>query len=323
MPYTIPLAQKTFSPKGKLLEAAGKPNIYYIIFDSYTSSESLRRYWQYDNTPFEDSLRNLGFFVTKNCKTNYDFTPYCMASYLNGSDLELSDYRSKNELNREPFNNTFALVKQSNVATYLNGLGYKTINYSLFDVGAEKALYYSMWHDDGVRDATVRGLLGRTFWQTLYTKLEFYKNPKRAVEDEFPNMKILQMLGDSSLAQQKQPVFVYAHVMMPHFPFCFDENGKRVTIDNQLAPEAQFLGQLRYTNVLALKVIRQILANEKGKQPLIIIQGDHGYRQLFKVSLADRRREGHSIFNAYRVPELMQPQLNDTIRPIEGFWKLF
>lgn len=39
----------------------GLPDVYYIIMDSYPSSDNLKKYYNYDNTGFTKQLSDLGF----------------------------------------------------------------------------------------------------------------------------------------------------------------------------------------------------------------------------------------------------------------------
>ncbi|CAN5290948.1 hypothetical protein BH18GEM1_BH18GEM1_12650 [soil metagenome] len=67
---------------------ASRPDIYFIILDKYTGSRSLAANFDYDNEPFEDSLRQRGFFVPERSRTNYVHTHLSLASMLNWSHLQ-------------------------------------------------------------------------------------------------------------------------------------------------------------------------------------------------------------------------------------------
>lgn len=62
---------------------------------------------------------------------------------------------------------------------------------------------------------------------------------------------------------------------------------------------------------------------EKNTKPIIIIQGDHGYRYLADADLKDQKIEAHSIFSYYLLPNNINIQLNDSIRPTCAFSLLF
>ncbi|MEY4927371.1 MAG: hypothetical protein RI894_1807 [Bacteroidota bacterium] len=314
IPYTITLASP-FSPQKTLERLPQKPNIYYLILDAYTGAESLRTYWQYDNTSFADSLRNLGFFVTKNAKSNYDYTYYAMASNLNASELNLCAFCEPNELYFKSAQNTLALIKESRVPQYFQKQGYKIINYSLFDVQNTPKFYSDndLWVEKNNWDV----YLGKTLLMALWNNLCRTKSiADEAAEVLYPNQEIFNQFYTDSLYQQEQPFFLYAHILMPHAPVCFDENGDK--IDVALSAEQQYLAQLKYTNKLTLKALKHILKNDK-TNPIILLQGDHGYRFFKALPLNDRRKEAHSIFSAYRVPDVIKQQLNDSIKTINVF----
>lgn len=68
--HPLPLASQRHLPRdpneqGPLVVPPNSPDIYYILMDSYTSAESLRSYWNYDNSEFINFLTSHGFQVVK------------------------------------------------------------------------------------------------------------------------------------------------------------------------------------------------------------------------------------------------------------------
>jgi hypothetical protein len=63
------------------------PDIYYIILDGYARSDAMRRLFDYDNSPFLESLERKGFYVARRSTANYCQTPLSPSSYLNMSYL--------------------------------------------------------------------------------------------------------------------------------------------------------------------------------------------------------------------------------------------
>ena len=47
-------------------EGTDRPNIYWIISDEYAGLEELDKYYHYDNSPFYNTLRSMGFAVSDN-----------------------------------------------------------------------------------------------------------------------------------------------------------------------------------------------------------------------------------------------------------------
>jgi hypothetical protein len=113
-----------------------------------------------------------------------------------------------------------------------------------------------------------------------------------------------------------QPRFIYAHVLMPHPPYLFDRNGRRWPTPRTDATMADdYLEQLIFVNRLAAEALSGILANS-ATPPVIIVQGDHGFRGL---TGPDQALERKTILNAYLLPgEAPLPNLNG-ITPVNTF----
>ena len=304
--YDITLVDKGRIPESNFIKKQGKPNIYYIILDSYTSSESLKKYWNFDNSPFEDSLKGMGFYIAKHSTSDYTSTPYCLSTYLNLSLLKLDPTKKVNE------RNLLYLIRNSRLENNLVSQGYHFINYSLFDIDKKDRFYnfFPYYH-----------FLGRTIWFTNTIKLWHFLIPQSQIS--ITNLNILKMANDLSVSKIDAPFFVYAHIMMPHPPYIFNEYGNIINKSEQILPdEIKYLKQLRFENTLVIKTIRQILANEK-KKPIIIIQADHGFRFLENVSIAEKEKESHTILNAYLVPDEIKNKLNDSIKPVQGLKLIF
>ena len=60
-----------------------KRDIYYIILDSYTSSDSLKQYLNFDNSEFNNFLMKKGFYIANKSRPNYLITYLSIPSSLN------------------------------------------------------------------------------------------------------------------------------------------------------------------------------------------------------------------------------------------------
>ncbi|GAG01149.1 unnamed protein product, partial [marine sediment metagenome] len=47
------------------------PDIYYIILDAYTRDDTMRSFYEFDNTPFLETLEDRGFYVARCSQSNY------------------------------------------------------------------------------------------------------------------------------------------------------------------------------------------------------------------------------------------------------------
>ncbi len=82
--------QSSPATAGPLVSAAAqeKPDIYYIILDSYTRADVLQKDFGYDNSQFIASLRQMGFYVADCSLTNYPATEVSLSSSLNMAYLQ-------------------------------------------------------------------------------------------------------------------------------------------------------------------------------------------------------------------------------------------
>src|SRR5215467_4455271 len=70
----------------KRIEQVAKPDIYFLLFDEYASSLSLKEQYHFDND-LDSFLLTRGFSIQKKSFSNYNITPFSMASMLNMSYL--------------------------------------------------------------------------------------------------------------------------------------------------------------------------------------------------------------------------------------------
>jgi hypothetical protein len=136
------------------------------------------------------------------------------------------------------------------------------------------------------------------------------------------------------LPDQREPAFVFAHVLAPHPPFVFDRNGNLppqrsggfTFFDAQRDlgsgySRTYYAEQVRYLNGRVLAAVDAILARAPiHDRPIIVIQGDHGPSTCFTEADAQfKYRERMSILNAYYIPPGVTCELYDTITPVNTF----
>ena len=59
------------------------PDIYYIILDGYPSDANLKEFYDFDNQEFTACLRDRGFYIASESRSNYALTFLSLASSLN------------------------------------------------------------------------------------------------------------------------------------------------------------------------------------------------------------------------------------------------
>lgn len=251
-------AQSNFS-KGTI---EANSNVYYFIFDSYGGYENLLRYTGYDNTPFYDSLEDLGFNVSKSSRGYTIETINELPNLLNLA--QINDSSMSYDLRRKNLENPllFRLFKEH---------GYK-INL-ISDYGAiPTGDYVDYLFETKMYEDTIENFLIKN---TIYYPLliEQYRNSRIIeVESLFQYMSKSWDIGPENL-------FTFAYVEFPHEPLVVDEYGRNLPLSEKYNIENPdiYLGQLKYASKKILEVVEVII--EKDPEAIIIIQSDHGYRK--------------------------------------------
>ena len=108
------------------------------------------------------------------------------------------------------------------------------------------------------------------------------------------------------------PIFVFAHLRLPHDPYSFGPNGEKVSnesfelgLDSDGTKEA-YINQLQFTNKKIKEIIDQI-KYKSDQPPIIILQSDHGVRFGLDWDKLDNSDEdlirAYDNFNAYYFPD--------------------
>ena len=72
-----------------------KPDIFYLLFDAYTSSKTLDSVLTSDNSRLDSFLAGKGFFEAMQSRSNYNLTPFSITSCFNMQYLDLVDNRKQ------------------------------------------------------------------------------------------------------------------------------------------------------------------------------------------------------------------------------------
>jgi hypothetical protein len=297
------------------------PDIYYIILDGYGRSDVLKNLG-YDNSPFLDSLRDLGFIVAECAQSNYAQTKLSVSSSLNFNYLDtLSDRFVAGSDDRTGLT-TF--IHSNAVRRSLEKAGYKTVGFASGFPMTEltDAAYYlspknSWWQTNDFESL----LLGTTLAGA-------FQNRDASEDPEMPN-------SDPSLSRErtlftleqlpqvpflKGPKFVFVHLVIPHPPYVFGATGgPRTTPQPGLTRTEQsdifYRDQAMYISSRIGEIVPKLIANS-ATPPVIVIQGDHG------PTSPSRSRERMKILNVYYLPGV-NAQIDPTITPVNTFRIIF
>jgi hypothetical protein len=297
-----------------------RPDIYYIILDGYSRADTLEL-MGYDNSPFLNSLREIGFYVAECSHSNYRKSALSLASSLNMDYLNKlipPDKRDEHSIQR-----LYNSIIDSRVSRNLKNIGYTIF---AFETGYQ----WNEWE----RTADIYLKPGRNIILSPYLSEFEYMFIETTAIKAVLDLDLLNFLkigsiryGDyykrvnyvldtlPSLASQPGPKFVFAHILVPHAPFIFLPDGTinpRVE-EYEYGNETGYINNVKFINSEIEQVVREIIEISE-IPPVIIIQGDHGY-------IIEERR--YFILNAYYLGGQDSDPLYPTISPVNSFKLIF
>ena len=266
-------------------ESDSLPNVYYIILDGYPRNDVLKKHLNFDNSEFTNFLKQWGFYVAENSHANYTLSSTSIPSTMNMNYINfLADEIGEDSRDYNPLiGKDFGLYADNQVIKNFKSMGYNVVKIGSVPVYlhgiplADLTLCYKTLH---LMDNRLFDAVGRTSMIGYFIE-RWSENQQRQIIlcsfEELPKIS----------GYFEEPVFVWSHIMLPHFPLIFGPNGEPITpgksllamnhpeyTDNSWNIKQQFLQQVQFANKKSMEFIDNILENEK--QSIIIIQSDHG-----------------------------------------------
>ena len=296
-----------------------KPDIYYIILDAYGDRYTLEKIFDYDNTDFITYLEEKGFQYSYPSFSNYPNTYLSISSSLS---MEYVPFLLNED--EGTFDTVLAheIINENKVMQMMKESGYKIIS---FDSG---------WGPTRILDIADLNLCGKNSFldsefiisivDTSILKPIYVKFFESSNRDRFEC--IFSELPQISTTIN-EPVFVFAHLLLPHPPYIFGENGEVVSPKSlTLVSEADtnekqnYLNQLKFTNKKMKEIVDAILSNSDNP-PIIIVQSDHGPPDsvfLSKDTFESDKDKLRNI-NFYYLPNSENNLIYDGITPVNSF----
>jgi hypothetical protein len=265
----------------------------------------------YDNSPFLQSLKDMGFYVAECSQSNYANTAESFTSTLNLDYVQnMSNTFSPNEVE---LMGLFKLLDDNNVQETVSNFGYKTIAFSSGFLWAE-------WRDVDVFISPPDGPI--TEFETVVLFSTYLRildetgivNLDDIHAERFRTRTRLILNSFDELIKIQGPKFVFIHLIVPHSPFAFDEAGNPIPPD-QADSKYGYSDQVKFINKYITPEIKK-LVEKSPSPPVIILQGDHG------PLLPDNHAAQLKILNAYYLPK-GSGGLYPSISPVNTFRVLF
>jgi hypothetical protein len=255
-----------------------RPNIVHILLDGYSRQDVLADLYQFDNTPFLDRLRGLGFAVADRATSPYNQTLLVMGSVFSGTMLESSGRLSSATELRDSVRGH---IRHNPVIGSLSRLGYRT---AAVDVRYDPVRMD--FFDHLLSANTITNFEAAVFERTslyLVTYNLGFASPSITPE-VFSTPYERELTG---------PFFLYVHLLAPHPPFDVNRHGEAIkqeggprgmvdgnhftkgTPGGQEIYRRGYVEKLEFVNQGILSMIDRIISDADAPT-IVIIHGDHG-----------------------------------------------
>lgn len=296
------------------------PDIYFIVIDGHTSLTGLRDFWQYDSKELSDFLRQNGFRVAPGATSEYQNTTFSLASRLN---MRYPPPVFENWQERYSRNAMIRIIEKSAAPALLASAGYKIVNLSMVPLAMADARYPLSAF---LCTRSVRQMIWdrSVFRVKIPFRLSSRPRARKSTAEAEARAKLQPLVDLEAIAAEKagQPRFVFVHSMITHEPYLFNPDGSHhEPVIVRQANNRVYLDQLRFADQQLIRIVRHIL-EKSARPPVIILQGDHGFRHC-QGSAATRDKESYGMLNAILLPGLEEHELTDDFPPVNTFRLVF
>lgn len=308
----------------KLDPSAGRPDIYYIILDAMGRHDTFKEFYEFDNSSFLSRLEAQGFVIPSRSRSNYPMTSLSLSSSLNMNYLNsLQELLGKESTE---YTVLYRIIQRNRVELALKRLGYSYINVSS---GFSPTDYM------GEADVNLGSRFGNIFFLAFVRTTLF--GPLQRNFDFLASLarstRLYPFENVQEIVKQQAPKFVFIHIVLPHPPFLFKEDGTTWELDrisfSDRFETTKYTKQAIFLQKKVLALIDEL--NKDGTEKIIIMQGDHGpYAEhstvkegSSEIPTRDELRLRMSIFNAYKLPGVDKAKIYDSITPVNTFRLVF
>lgn len=305
------------------------PDIWFLVFDRYGSTESLRLVAGIEND-LPAFLEDRGFHVVDDAHANYGRTTMSLAAAFHMEYLdELVARMGPDATDVAPLND---LLADHDVGRFLRERGYRFTQLGSWFTPTATSRIADVILQPG-RETDFENLLRATTMLPLADEL--ITKPEIGHDDnQHREFALFQFRELERLRDEPGPRFVFAHILLPHPPYVFLEDGSYPDETQRARPEAEQLAdQVAYTNARIRELVDQLLDTPADQRPVIIIAADEGPyppgylgdRGPFDWAAApdEALTIKYGILQALSLPETGEPPVPDGLSPVNTFRFLF
>lgn len=316
-------------PPRDSIHSSDRPDIYFLVFDRYARADQLAAVYDFDNTSFTAALRERGFQVSDNAYSAYQRTAHSLASTLNFDYLPVAEGIVSND-----WVPLYEALRAPRLYDALAAEGYTIVNMGSWweptrtSPTADRNVSY-LAVPETLRPMVEGSAIMRGLGRLGLTVLDPRERQCARIKHKFDTI--------DELASAAEPVFVFAHFLVPHPPYVIDADGVCKSADEAIAMSRRdnYIAQLEYTNAAVLRLVDTLI--ESNPQSVIILQADEGpWPQAYagdeisrfggdvtpvdwSTVSADDLKEKMAILNAIYLPDRPDVAIGDGFAPVNTF----
>lgn len=304
------------------------PDIYHFVFDRYTSEEILARHFDLDDSATGQFLEARGFHVVRSAYSNYYRTAHSLAStfYMDYLDL-LNDPARVAGSNWRPVH---AMLGDHRVARFLKARGYRFRQYGSWWAGTFRNPLADKNRPHGFSEFNML-FLRYTILRPIFQVLPRTRFTMRLDWDNGQCQRVARQIEEiKSIGERDYPVYVFAHILVPHGPYNFATDGRCLgpAESDERGERQGYIDQVVYASRIIEDLVTQLQGGNR-RPPIILIHADEGpfpdrdYSIPWHEAPAGELRIKTGILNAYFFPGGDYSRLGKSITPVNTYRALF
>jgi hypothetical protein len=311
-----------------------RPDLFLIVLDKYTGHRSLQANFGFDNAPFEAALEQQGFVVPLAAKANYVHTFLALAAMLNWQYLD--DVAAQLGKDNANWSVAYPLLEDNRTWRALHARGYRFVFLPTGLPATDHNRYADVQLPDPARlthefeAVWLRGTLLYAVLQRFCPLMGCSAGVLPYVPESAESLD-WKFATIPTLARSDRPVFVLAHLTVPHEPYIYDADCRHrspywpaTDAGAEAEPvKAAYVAQIRCVNRKVETLVQEI-HSQSTRPAVILLQADHGHGRLGRdmppLSGASPAQvaERTDIFAAYLLPGAPQGLVYDSISPVNA-----
>lgn len=308
-------------------DGARPPDIYHFVFDRYGSAETLER--QFGVTErIGDFLEARGFYVADESHSNYLKTGHSLASTFH---MDYLGFLAEDpRVPSDSWHPIFRMLDDHRVGRFLKSRGYRFIQFGSWWVGTFDSALADENHPHGFSEFNML-YLRRTILRPIFHALPDTSLTMRLDWDNGQCQRVARQVERiKAIGPREDPVYVFAHILVPHGPYIFEPDGGCLTPEQatERGSERGYAGQIAYANRIIRDIVTTLQAPGRSP-PIILIQADEGPfperdgRVPWQDATPEELRIKTGILNAFYFPDQDYRQLSPEITPVNTYRAVF